>query len=132
MQLIAPELVFTLVLAVICTIFFFLFLVLIVHPLMPKQITEKYFKSPHFSQTECAFFSGFPFAPIRSVMFMRVIAFPRSGTKRGITGASEMAKPWLRCVSYFIVCSFIILNVIVLSTLALYYGYKLVLLVLRF
>jgi len=57
---------------------------------------------------------------------------PRSGTKRGITGASEMAKPWLRCVSYFIACSFVILNVIVLSTLALYYGYKLVLLVLRF
>jgi len=128
MQVIAPEIAFTLVLTVICTIFFFLFLLLIVHPLIPKEITDKYFKAPHFSKTECEFFSGFPFAPIRSAMFMRVIAFPRSGVKRGIAGASEMAMPWLRAISYFIVCGITILNIVVLFALVIYFFYKLVLL----
>lgn len=45
------------------------FVIMIMHFLMPKVLIEKYFKPPHFKSTECTMFSGFPFAIMRTIMF---------------------------------------------------------------
>ncbi len=72
--------------------------ILVMHFLMPKEVLERYFKPPYFREFECKFFSGIPYAPIRTVMFMRVIAFPNSGNRRGITEAHKMVPQWY-CIS---------------------------------
>ncbi len=126
MQIIHPELPFYLVMVVFLLIVVFLLLLILMHPFMPKKIVEKYFKPPHFTKVECEFFSGFPFAPVRSLMFMRVIAFPDSGKKRNISGARELSAPWYVLVSYFIVAGIIALNVIVVSAVVIYLAYKVV------
>jgi len=56
--------------------------ILIMHYLMPNVVLEKYFKPPYFNKSECIFFTGVPFAPLRTIMFMRVIAYPGSGKKK--------------------------------------------------
>jgi hypothetical protein len=58
---------------------------LIIHFLMPRTILDKYFKSPHFREGEIAFFSGIPFALMRTVMLVGVMVFPGLGKKRKLT-----------------------------------------------
>lgn len=84
------------------------FAILIMHFMMPVAILEKYFKPPYFRDVECDFFSGVPYAPIRTIMFMRVIAFPASGKKRGITAANLLAPTWYRIISKIIVISIVL------------------------
>lgn len=66
---------------------------------MPKAVLDKYFKPPYFRDVERMLFTGIPYAPIRTIMFMRAIAFPGSGKVRGITGAHLLAPNWYRIVS---------------------------------
>ena len=82
--------------------------ILFMHFMMPAAILEKYFKPPHFRDSECALFTGAPYAPIRTIMFMRAIAFPGSGKKRGITEVYLLAPKWYRLISKIIVISIVI------------------------
>jgi hypothetical protein len=77
--------------------------ILVMHFLLPKEILKKYFKPPYFREFECQFFSGIPYAPIRTVMFMRVIGFPNSGNVRGLTEVFLMAPHWFRLTSRFVI-----------------------------
>jgi len=72
---------------------------LIFHFFMPQAVLDKYFKPPYFRELECKFFTVFPYAPIRTAMFMRTIAFPSSGKARGITEARLLVPNWYRIVS---------------------------------
>jgi hypothetical protein len=84
-------------------IIFLLFAILVIHFLLPHEILERYFKPPYFREFECQFFSGIPYAPIRTVMFMRVIGFPSSGVVRSLTEVYLLAPPWLRVSSKFVI-----------------------------
>lgn len=83
--------------------------ILVMHFLMPKTIIETYFKPPYFKPAECALFSGFPYAPMRTVMFMRVLGFPDSGKVRGLTEAHILAPTWYRKASKVVVLMAILL-----------------------
>ena len=58
---------------------------LIIHFLMPRAILDKYFKPPYFREGEIALFTGIPYAPMRTVMLVGVMVFPRLGKKRKLT-----------------------------------------------
>ena len=78
--------------------------VFIMHILMPKKVLETYFKEPHFSITEITMFTGIPFGYMRTTMFMRALAFPSSGKKRGVENAYKLAPVWYCKISkYFII-----------------------------
>ncbi len=82
---------------------FLILSILVMHFLMPKIIIEKYFKPPYFGPAECILFSGIPYAPMRTVMFMRVLGFPDSGEMRGLTEAYKLAPAWYRNASRIII-----------------------------
>lgn len=84
-----------------------LVLTFIMHALVLKSLLHTYFKEPYFSPAEIGFFTGFPFGYIRTVMFMRLVAFPNSGKKRGLTSAYTLAPSWFRVISKVIVVSFL-------------------------
>lgn len=84
---------------VFCMIFF-------AHILMPKKLLTTYFTTPYFREGEIIIFTGFPFWYIRTVMFMRLLANPSSGAKRGLTQAFELAPSWLRLYSKLTLLSF--------------------------
>jgi hypothetical protein len=66
---------------------FGLVLIFIMHILMPKKVLETYFKEPYFRPAEITMFTGFPFGYMRTAMFMRALAFPASGKRRGVENA---------------------------------------------
>ena len=72
---------------------------LFMHVFMPKKVLQNYFKPPFFRPAEIALFSGIPFALMRTIMLMWVLAFPRFGKKRNLTEAYKLAPPWYRVVS---------------------------------
>ncbi len=77
--------------------------ILIMHFLMPKKVLETYFKEPHFNAGEIAMFTGFPFGYMRTAMFMRGLAFPASGKKRGVEKAYQLAPIWYcKASKYFL------------------------------
>ncbi len=61
---------------------------------MPKIVLETYFKEPYFGPGEIEMFTGFPFGYMRTTMFMRALAFPASGEKRGVEEAYKIAPVW--------------------------------------
>lgn len=77
--------------------------VFILHFFVPKSLLKSYFKEPYFSPVEIEFFTGFPFAYMRTVMFMRIAGWPSSGKKRGLTEAYKLAPPWFRIVSKLLI-----------------------------
>ncbi len=78
--------------------------IFIMHILMPKIVLKTYFKEPYFSSTEITMFTGFPFGYMRTAMFMRALAFPTSGKKRGVENAYKLAPIWYCKISkYFII-----------------------------
>jgi len=95
-----------------------LLLIFIMHVLMPRKVLEIYFKEPHFSQTEITMFTGFPFAYMRTAMFMRALGFPSSGKRRGVEDAYKLAPVWYCKASRYIVISLLI----TLSLLILFAG----------
>lgn len=84
-----------------------LLIVFLVHFFVPKAMLRTYFREPYFSTFEIEFFTGLPFAYIRTVMFMRLAGWPKSGRKRGLTEAYKLAPMWFRYVSKFVVGSFL-------------------------
>jgi hypothetical protein len=101
----AGDLLFSLLLFDFIFIPIVLLSILIMHFLMPKQVLERYLKPPYFREFECLFFTGIPYAPIRTVMFMRAIAYPGSGKKRGITEAHLLVPKWYRLISKVLIIS---------------------------
>jgi len=81
-------------------------MILVAHVLMPRRLLKAYFKPPYFKKGEVIMFTGFPFGYIRTVMFMRLMAYPTSGAKRGLTQAFEMAPRWFRVYSKLTLLSF--------------------------
>jgi ABC-type anion transport system duplicated permease subunit len=81
-------------------------LTLIMRFFIPKHILKNYFKEPYFSAMEINMFSGFPFLGFtRTVMFMRLLAFPSCGKKRGIENAYKTAPVWICKLSKFHIIS---------------------------
>lgn len=95
-----------LIACMVCLIFIF-----VIHFLVPRNLLRKYFKEPYFSPAETEFFSGFPFGYIRTVMFMRLVGFPKSGKKRGLTEAYRLAPPWFRLTSKVVLVLFLAMAV---------------------
>lgn len=89
--------------------------ILIMHFLMPKIIVEKYFKPPYFKAAECAMFSGFPFGIMRTIMFLRIVGFPESGSKRGLTEAYTLVPGLYRKICRGII--FLVIVILVSITL---------------
>lgn len=87
-----------------------LVIILILHFLVPKAMLRTYFKEPYFSPTEIELFSGFPFAYMRTAMFMRLAGWPESRQKRGLTQAHVITPRWFRYMSkiliwlFFLIC----------------------------
>jgi hypothetical protein len=75
---------------------------LIMHFLMPRAVTDRYWKEPYFRPFELVFFIGL-LAPMRSWMFMGIIAFPRLGKKRKVTEAHQLVPGWYRIASIVMV-----------------------------
>lgn len=94
-----------------------IFVILIMHFLMPRIVVEKYFKPSYFSPAECMMFSGFPFGIIRTIIFLRVIGFPKSSRKRGLTEVHTLVPECYRSISKFIVLSIIVifLSIVLIS-----------------
>lgn len=99
-------------------------LTLVMHFLMPKQVLERYFKPPYFREIECRLFSGLPYAPIRTVMFMVVFAFPRRGKRRSLSEAFRLVPKWYRVVSAIVVVSYLSIAVVIISVVLGYYAYQ--------
>ncbi len=92
---------------------------LIMRFLIPKHILEEYFKEPYFSTTEINIFNGFPFLGFtRTVIFMRLLAFPSSGKKRGIENAYKTAPIWICKLSkYHIISTVTSLSLVILISI---------------
>lgn len=91
--------------------------ILVMHFLLPNAVLDKFFKPPYFKETECAFLTGIPYAPLRTIMFMRAIAYPGSGKKRGIKDAHLLVPNWYRVTSKIIVISIIVIGLIIVLQL---------------
>lgn len=95
-------------------------LVFLTHFLVPRQLLKTYFTPPYFNQAEVKMFTGFPFAYIRTFMFMRLVAFPASGEKRGLTKAHELAPTWFRVASKWLLITFLIIVVTLFLMMAIF------------
>jgi hypothetical protein len=98
--------------------------ILFMHFLMPSAVLDKYFKPPYFRDMERLLFTGFPYAPMRTIMFMRAIAYPDSGKRRGVTEAHLLVPPWYRLLSKItvisIVLSFIVMIIFLVAVGVIY------------
>lgn len=83
-------------------------LLFFIHWIVPKEMLRAYFKEPYFSSTEVAFFSAFPFFFMRTVMFMRIAAWPSSGKRRGLSDAYQLAPRWFQVMSKTFILIFFI------------------------
>ena len=77
--------------------------ILILHFFVPKAMLRAYFREPYFSPTEIEFFSGFPFAYMRTAMFMRLAGWPGSGRKRGLPQDHALVPAWFRYASKILI-----------------------------
>ncbi len=81
-------------------------LVLIMHVLMPRRVLDTYWKEPHFRPGELALFTGTIYAPMRTIMLITAIAFPKLGKKRKITSADTLVPRWYKwaaqCISFWV------------------------------
>jgi len=90
--------------------------IFIMHILMPKNVLTTYFKEPHFSVTEITMFTGIPFGYMRTAMFMRALAFPSSGKRRGVENAYKLAPAWYcKASKYFIIFFISLATLLVLA-----------------
>ena len=78
------------------------------HFLIPKVVLKKYFISPYFKSLEISSFSGFPLSYVRTLMFMRVLGFPKSGKKRGLDKIYKDSPVLICILSKYIIISFLV------------------------
>lgn len=96
---------------------------LIMHFLMPKAVLKKYFKPPYFRAMEVELFTGIPYAPMRTIMLMSVLAFPQLGKKRHLTEAYLSSPLWYRVCSGVLVTSILVALIGILSIALGFYIY---------
>ncbi|MCF6282405.1 MAG: hypothetical protein L3J28_09375 [Candidatus Polarisedimenticolaceae bacterium] len=108
------EAIFDLMLLTWATTFLLVLVILAMHFLMPSAVLDKYFKSPYFKDVECLLFTGIPYAPMRTIMFIRAIANPKSGKLRGITQAHLLVPNWYRVLSKVVIVSIYINTLLLL------------------
>lgn len=102
-----------------------IFLILPMHFLMPKPVLEQYWKMPYFRPAELVLFTDTIYAPMRTVMLMWLVAFPRFGKKRGITAADKLVPRWYKITAqilsvWILACDGIILFLVVAGTISEY------------
>ncbi len=86
------------------------FFILGIHFFVPKPLLHAYFREPYFSPFEVEFFTGFPYAYMRTTMFMRLAGWPDCGKKRGIpANAHELTPVWFQVVSRVFIRIFLVL-----------------------
>lgn len=85
-------------------------LVAVFHFLLPVKLLETYFKPPYFSQGEIVAFSGYPLGYIRTIMFLRLLGFPSSGERRGLTKAYELVPEWMCVLAKWTVILLVVSN----------------------
>ncbi len=78
-------------------------IIFILHFFVPKAMLRAYFREPYFSPTEIEIFSGFPFAYMRTAMFMRLAGWPDSGRKRGLPRDPALVPVWFRYTSKILI-----------------------------
>lgn len=88
--------------------------ILTMHFLMPKAILEKYFKPPYFRPMEVEMFTGIPYAPMRTVMLLWAMAYPKLGKKRGLTTAYMDAPQWYRLSGGILITSILVVLILIL------------------
>lgn len=93
-------------LSLVCMVL--LLAIFLVHWFVPKTMLRAYFKEPYFSAAEIAIFSVFPFFFMRTVMFMRLTGWPKSGIKRGLSEVYQLAPGWFRVTSKTLLTLFFI------------------------
>lgn len=98
--------------------------VVIMQFLMPRAVLDCYWKEPHFRPVELALFEGV-LAPIRTLMFIWAIVFPRLGKKRKLTPVREMVPGWYRmlawCIALWILGAALVMSTIIIGTFAYAY-----------
>lgn len=126
MSIISPENYFLWILWLFGSVLFVLALILVMHFLMPNKVLLTYFKPPYFRIAECALFTGIPYSPIRTVMFMTVIAFPYMGKKRQLTEVWHLVPSWYRVTSKLLIITVILLGGLMTCLAAGFYIYSIV------
>lgn len=91
--------------------------ILSIHFFVPKAMLRTYFRKPYFSPAEIELFTGFPFAYIRTAMFMRLAGWPESGKRRGLTAAHELAPRWFQRISRVYIRMLLLLGGLVIALL---------------
>lgn len=71
------------------------FAALIFRLITPTAFHRKYFTTPYFREAEVTMLTGFPLMFVRTAMFIRLLASPSSGLKRGLSEAYKEAPVWL-------------------------------------
>ena len=97
--------IFLLYMSILCSSFVILPFVVLMHFLMPNAVLEQYWKQPYMRGAELALFTDTIYAPMRTIMLMWVIAFPRFGKRRGITDANRLVPRWYRIASGIVTVS---------------------------
>ena len=118
MQLVHHESFFIIFMAILCSPIAMCFLVVVMHYFLPQTVLTRYFKQPHFKAFELVFLTGFPFAFMRTVMFMGVIARPSLGQKRDLTLVYQLVSKCYRVISIFFVL-YVLIYVVVSTGLIL-------------
>lgn len=95
-------------------------LILAIHFIVPKSLIKSYFRPPFFREGEVSTLTGFPFGYIRTVMFLRIVGFPRSGRTRGLENAYKLSPLWFRMFSKITLIAFVLTSVPLIVILLLF------------
>jgi hypothetical protein len=120
MQIIDMHSLFLVFMWVLFSIWVVVALILVMHFLLPKVILDKYFIPPFFKPGECALFTGIPYAPIRTIMLMRVLGFPKSGKKRGLTEAYKLAPIWYQITSKVLINAIFSITILLILIVSIF------------
>ncbi|MFL0797799.1 MAG: hypothetical protein K6L73_09975 [Cellvibrionaceae bacterium] len=121
MQVALVDMLFTLSLILFVCVCVVFVCFAIMHVLIPKPLLEAYFKEPYFKHGEKISFTGFPFGYIRTVMFMGLMGFPKSGRKRGLMEAYKLAPVWMCHFSRWVLIFFCITIICLVSVLLTFF-----------
>lgn len=108
MQINLHELLFIFGMGSMAASLFFTLLMFLMYPITPKKVIEKYFRPPYFSEAFVTFYSGFPTAMYRGMIFMRLAAFPNSGKKRNLTNIHKEFPNWYINLSKILLIAFFV------------------------
>jgi hypothetical protein len=94
------------------------FAALIFRLITPSAFHHKYFTTPYFREAEVTMLTGFPLMFVRTAMFIRLLASPSSGLKRGLSEAYIDAPAWLVAYAKLLYLSLILVLIWMFGMLA--------------